>query len=401
MNKTVTTRWLERVIFAFGLVAFATGLSGCATSAASYLDRAASHGDCSESVYYYRTAILSESLKDDKLTSDYVDKAIAGLRSTVPYCSTDPAKVIEYTQNAATDLAKARLNDATEVAILAVTYMESHPQAMASIHPWFLQIAKAANNAALWKRAYGIAIDHGTWVPGDVDLITSASAVMAEEQKAFRPQLEPLREVLKAATAKGTAATTAKCDLKYCIFSNGTVTSVNEQVIAYQRAYSAELVRLGLGDSNRVAIVNRLSDEVSRRLASDNARRAQYAARASADSNSTSSMVNAMATVATMAGGMAQASQSKAANAVSLQAVASSLQTSSTTGTPSACDGSYRANPSRFAACCRARGGTWRGRVSLPGGGAEDQCLHTDGWVEDCLVQGNGTYGACRNRGVR
>lgn len=396
MNNT--TGWLKLIGIAIGLLAAVATMYGCATSTAGYLDKAANHTDCSESVYYYRTAILHENLDDKSLKSDNVDRAVAGLKSTVPYCATKPAKVIQYALNAAMDLAPARPKDATDMALLAVTYAESHPRAKVENTNGVLKLAKDTNNGELWRRTMAIAIDRGTWLPGDVDLITTAYVEMPEEKKAFLSQLANLKEIVGAAAARGNAATNTRCSPDICFLSSGSA-APDSELYAYLRAYAAELARRGLGDTNRAVIVNALSEEVSRRQASADARRAQYAAQASAGSTSTSSMVSSMASV--MGGIAAVTNAGKVSNAARVQAAASTLQTSSATGAPSACNGSYRANPSSFAACCRARGATWKGRVSLQGGGAEDQCVHTDGWVESCIVQDGGGYAACRNRGVR
>ncbi|MFI5443757.1 hypothetical protein [Polaromonas sp. UC242_47] len=319
MNKPFFFPCLKRILPCLTLGLLVSLMAGCgAPSTASYLERAARDTDCAEAVYHYRTTILSAK-NDDKLQSDYVDKAVAGLRATVPSCSTDPAKVIDYTQQAATDLAKARPKDAIEVANMVVSYMDSRPHAFVSISGSLLALAKDTGHAALWTRIYAIGLDRGTWSPRDISSLTYPFAVMPEEQKVFLPQLERLRDLLQAASDRAAAATTAKCDLKYCQFSNGSLTSVHEQVVVYQRAYAAELVRLGLGDSNRVAIVNGLADATARRLAADNARRTQYAAQAAADARSSTNLLN---TLASVAGGIAAAAPNRTTGAARLPATA-------------------------------------------------------------------------------
>lgn len=299
---------------------------GCAsTSTASYLDRAERATDCSEAAYYYRTAILSAK-NENNLNTNYVDKAIVGVRETISSCSTNPAKVIEESKDAASYLAEYRPKDAIEIANLLVDYIEHHPHAYVVNLFNLVKLAKDNSEAKLWARFYGISIDRGIWYPKDMFWVNSNTYGMPEDQAAFLPQLEGLRGALQAASDRAAAATTMKCDLKYCDLPNGMTSSEHEQLVVYQRAYAAELVRLGFGDSNRVAIVNGLADATTRRLNAERARRERSVAQAAAEHRanpSALSMLGALAQGAAIAGGK---------NAPQLQVLGSALQGSPTSG---------------------------------------------------------------------
>ncbi|MEN0106432.1 MAG: hypothetical protein AAGC84_08400 [Pseudomonas sp.] len=141
------------------LVFFAACLLSACETTSDFYEVAQRESDCSVKLTFYRHT-LEHALASDE--SDYLNKAIRGIKATAPSCSGNPEDtVMDLTADVYLLNAHNRWQQSSELTALAISMIERHPElAINAVYfgdsSDFAQSAAHANNSALRQRVSAI-----------------------------------------------------------------------------------------------------------------------------------------------------------------------------------------------------------------------------------------------------